>query len=297
MVNNQPLVSVIMPCYNDGKYIAESVASLSGQTYSNLELIIIDDGSDDPETVAALDKIAFPKLKVLHTNHVGPAGARNCGIAQAKGVYILPLDADDTIDPSYIAKAVAVMEMRPEVGIVYCKADQFGERTGLWDLPDYSLKMELLDNIIFVTALFRKKDWEEVGGFCTDYANGMEDYDFWLTLLQKGCEVYQIPEVLFHYRIKAVSRTTRFQDSLQNTQDTYLQLYERHRELYRKYMDLFVPEIRRVLIDHIFQVRQHVQDPVVSYWINARVLSPKRVVLFERWLAFKKKIKKLIGRK
>ena len=69
------------------------------------------------------------------------------------------------------------------------------------------------------------------------------------------------------------------------------------RELYRKYMDLFVPEIRRVLIDHIFQVRQHVQDPVVSYWINARVLSPKRVVLFERWLAFKKKIKKLIGRK
>ncbi|MBQ6527691.1 MAG: glycosyltransferase family 2 protein, partial [Clostridia bacterium] len=109
MVNNQPLVSVIMPCYNDGKYIAESVASLSGQTYSNLELIIIDDGSDDPETVAALDKIAFPKLKVLHTNHVGPAGARNCGIAQAKGVYILPLDADDTIDPSYIAKAVAVM--------------------------------------------------------------------------------------------------------------------------------------------------------------------------------------------
>ena len=293
----QVSVSVVMPCYNDGKYIGESVDSLRKQTYSNIELLIIDDGSDDRETVDVIHSLSFPDLKVLHTDHVGPSGARNNGIKEARGEYILPLDADDLIDPTYIEKAVSIMQKNPDVGIVYCKADQFGERTGPWELPDYSLNAELLDNVIFVTALFRRKDWEEIGGFSTTFKNGMEDYDFWLSLIQKGCEVVQIPEVLFHYRIKRVSRTTRFQDSYKDTQETYRLLYERHKELYKNNMDLFCPEIRRVLIDHIYQVRQFSQDPVVMYWAGVRQLTPKRAEKFERWLEIKKRIKRLIGRK
>ncbi len=290
-------VSVIMPCHNDGRYLEEAVESLKKQTYSNLELLIIDDGSDEQESIDAVNNVSFPSLKVLHTDHVGPSGARNQGIREARGEYILPLDADDFIDPTYIEKAVNIMQENPDVGIVYCRADQFGERTGIWDLPDYSLKAELLDNVIFVTALFRKKDWEDIGGFCTTFKNGMEDYDFWLSLIQKGCEVVQIPEVLFHYRIKPVSRTTRFQDSYEGTQETYRILYERHKDLYRKNMDLFVPEIRRVLIDHIYQLRQFSLDPVVMYWAGARKLNPKRSEMFERWLRIKNRIKRLIGRK
>ena len=98
------LVSVIMPCYNDGKYIKESIESIKRQTYTNWELIIIDDGSDDKETIDILKSIEGEQIKVFHTNHLRPAGARNYGISQANGKYILPVDSDDTIDETYMEK-------------------------------------------------------------------------------------------------------------------------------------------------------------------------------------------------
>ena len=103
---NEPLVSVVMPCYNDGPYIEEAVDSLRKQTWTNLELIIIDDGSDDGETVQMIEQTPFPRKKILHTSHIGPAAARNKGISEAEGGFILPLDADDTIDETYIQKAM-----------------------------------------------------------------------------------------------------------------------------------------------------------------------------------------------
>ena len=120
-------VSVIMPCYNDGAFIEESVASVRGQTYSNTELIIIDDGSDDAHTLKILEQFKRDGVTVLHTDHLRPAGARNAGIRAATGKYILPLDSDDTIEPAYIEQAVAVMEKDETVGVVYCHADLFGK--------------------------------------------------------------------------------------------------------------------------------------------------------------------------
>ena len=141
------LVSVIMPCYNDGRYIKEAIDSLRRQTYSNFELIIVDDGSDDSETVSILSTLNDGKTTVLHTNHLRPAGARNYGIERARGKYILPLDSDDTIEPTYLEKAVNVLETQPDIGVVYCQADLFGEKSGRWELPDYSRRAMLLDNI------------------------------------------------------------------------------------------------------------------------------------------------------
>lgn len=98
-------VSVIMPCYNDGQYIEEALYSLRAQTYLNWELIVIDDGSDEPETLRVLEQLEeMPYVRLLRTNHVRPAGARNAGIQAARGTYILPLDADDTIEPTYMEK-------------------------------------------------------------------------------------------------------------------------------------------------------------------------------------------------
>ena len=140
------LVSVIMPCYNDGRYIKEAIDSLRRQTYSNFELIVVDDGSDDSETVSILSTLNDGKTTVLHTNHLRPAGARSYGIERARGKYILPLDSDDTIEPTYLEKAVNVLETQPDIGVVYCQADLFGEKSGRWELPDYSRRAMLLDN-------------------------------------------------------------------------------------------------------------------------------------------------------
>lgn len=246
------LVSVIMPCYNDGRYIQEAIESLEKQTYSNYELIVIDDGSDDTETQKIISELNKKNITVLHTNHLRPAGARNYGIAHANGKYILPLDSDDMIEPTYIEKAVKLLETHSEVGVVYCQADLFGERNGRWDLPDYSRDQMLLDNIVFVTAMFYRKDWELVGGFKTNMDAGMEDYDFWLSILELGREIYQIPEILFHYRIKPVSRTTNFQDDSLQVQQIYRRIFDNHKKFYEENYDIVIPVLRDALIEQIF---------------------------------------------
>lgn len=250
-------VSIIMPCYNDGAYIEEAVASIKAQTYPDIELVIIDDGSDEPDTIAIIEKLAASGATVIHTNHLRPAGARNAGIAAATGEYILPVDSDDLIEPSYVEKAVQILDENKKIGVVYCHADLFGEQTGPWELPDYSLDKMLLDNIVFVTAMFRKQDWEAVGGYRTTMEHGMEDYDFWLSILELDREIYQLPETLFHYRIKPVSRTTRFMTDASVVQQTYRMIYAQHPVLYEKYRDQYAIILRDALIEQLFLNRAY----------------------------------------
>ena len=290
------LVSVIIPCYNDGAYLSEAVASVREQTWKETEIILIDDGSDDPETVQIIQNLPFERKTVLHTSHIGPAAARNRGIEAAAGSYILPLDADDRIDPSYIEKAMEILCSDEKIGAVFCHADLFDGHEGPWELPEYSLKAELLDNCVFVTALFRKKDWETLGGFCEDFRAGMEDYDFWLSLLESGKEIRQLPEVLFHYRIKKGSRTDRFQDNYNDVQNTYAQLYLRHRKLYRENMDTYCMELRRNLIDQSRINKKLHEDPLILYILDVRALKPRMARFLEGLFNFKNRIRRLIGR-
>lgn len=245
-------VSIIMPCYNDGAYIEEAIASVHAQTYKDIELIIIDDGSDDEQTIRILNEISNSNIKLVRTNRVRPAAARNAGIEKATGKYILPLDSDDVIESDYVEKAVNILQGNNHIGVVYCYADLFGEKSGRWDLPNYSFEKMLLDNIVFVSAVFYKEDWEKVGGFHTDMQHGMEDYDFWLSILELGREIHQLQEVLFHYRIKPSSRTTEFLTNIHVVKQTYYDIYQHHPKLYEKYKDQYAIVLREALIEQIF---------------------------------------------
>lgn len=241
-------VSVIMPCYNDGEYVREAVTSVFAQTYKNIELIIIDDGSDRP-TKEVLEQISKEtNCVLLESGHKGPSEARNIGISEASGTYILPLDSDDIILPEYIEKAVHVMETNPEIGVVYCRAELFGEEEGTWSLPDYSFERMLVGNIVFVTALFRKADWEAVGGFKTNMEHGLEDYDFWLSILETNKTIYQLPEILFRYRKKKDSRTTRMYKD-KNVRDAYASIYENHKRFYRNNWNLVLKGLVKRCLD------------------------------------------------
>lgn len=277
-MNTNPMVSVVMPCYNDGRYIQESVASVKAQTYPNVELIIIDDGSDDSDTIATLNALAKEaNVQVLHATHVGPSAARNAAIREARGKYILPLDADDTIDPTYIEKAVNILESHKDTGVAYCEADLFGAQSGKWDLPTYSFESMLFDNIVFVTALFSKADWEKVGGFNENMKAGMEDYDFWLSILGEGKKIEQIPEVLFHYRIKDSSRTTQFQQDPSRIKETYHQLFDNHREFILAHADMLIPTMRDVLIDQLY-LRRVAEQQAAEYRQQARAIVKVREI-------------------
>ena len=172
----------------------------------------------------------------------------------------MPVDSDDRIEPSYIEKAVKILEDNPQIGVVYCEADLFGEKSGKWDLPSYSFETMLLDNIVFVTAMFYKADWEKAGGFNTYMDSGMEDYDFWLSILAMGKEIYQIPEILFHYRIKKISRTTQFLDNSVQVKEIYNRIYDNHEEFYLKNAGQYAKILRNALIEQTFLCRRYAYE-------------------------------------
>ena len=208
-MNSFPLFSVIIPCYNQGQYLRETVQSVIASTYTDIEIIIVDDGSKDNSHEVATELIQAHKTRdihYVHQNNSGPSKARNHGIRLAKGKYILPLDADDRIAPNYISEAVTVLENTPGVKLVYCEAEKFEGKTGHWKLRPFSLDLLARDNMIFVSGIFRKSDWEKCGGFDENMIWGREDWEFWISLLKSGGEVVKLPFVGFYYRVKANSR-------------------------------------------------------------------------------------------
>ena len=230
MNSNSPIVSVIMPCYNQGPYLDEAVESVLAQTYQNFEIIVINDGSTDEETIQILHHYEKPKVKIIHTENFGPSVARNTGVKNSCGQYILPLDADDRIEKTYLEKAVRILEEDPAIGIVYCEAEYFGEIVGKWELAEYKFPEILLGNVIFNSSMYRRDDWEEVGGYNQNMIYSWEDYDFWVSIIELKRQVFRIPEILYYYRQLATSRD--HQMNFDKFVASYAQIYRNHLQLY-----------------------------------------------------------------
>jgi glycosyltransferase involved in cell wall biosynthesis len=238
-----PHVSIVVTCYNLGAYLEEALSSALAQTYSDFEVLLIDDGSTDPDTVALLDRLpAHPCLRVLRTANQGVARARNYAITHARGAYILPLDADDHILPSYLFQAVPILDGSPEVGFVGCHYRTFGERHDEYRATSYSLPALLVENAVPIASLFRREAWQQAGGYCPDVA--IEDWDLWLSILECGYSGVVIPEVLFEYRVRANSRHDQNlqTDVYQRTREL---LYERHSASYQLYArDVILEQVK-----------------------------------------------------
>lgn len=228
-MTDAPRVSVVIPCYNHGAFIEEAIASVRTQTFADHEIVVVNDGSDDHQTIKLLNDLKGERLTVLQTPNRGTAAARNAAIAHAQGEFILPLDADDRIAPLYLELAVAAIDRDPQVRVVSGRVEFFGERSGEWHLPDYSPARLLVDNMLVATSLFRRSDWQRVGGY-RESLRGWEDWDFWLSVLAEGGTVERLDEVVFYYRIRRDSRdrTLHFGRKL----SLMLKILGRHRKLY-----------------------------------------------------------------
>ena len=203
----QPLVSVIVPLYNAAPYIGEALESIVASTYRPIEVIVVNDGStDDSLRVAQVFAGEHKEVRVLSQPNSGVSAARNHAIREAKGEYILPVDADDKIGATYIEHAVAVFA--DQVRVVGCRAEYFGAKQGEWRLPDYTPELLARKNMIHVSSLFRRADWQRAGGFCEQDIY-REDWDFWLSLMEQGGTYVRLNEVGLYYRVQAVSRRAR----------------------------------------------------------------------------------------
>ena len=159
-------VSIVIPCYNHGAMLREALASVEQVRNENLlEVIIVDDGSSDAETIRILNEAAEAGYCVVAQPNRGSGAARNTGIRLAKGEFILPLDSDNRLRDVYLNEGVSLLRRNPSVGVVYADAEYFGERSGRWYVPDFNLLSLIRMNFIDTCALYRKKLWEEVGGY------------------------------------------------------------------------------------------------------------------------------------
>lgn len=239
-------VSILMPCYNDGAYIEEAIASVEAQTWPSVEIIVVDDGSTDEKTKSILANLSERKrCTVLKQANQGPAAARNHAFRHAKGDYLLPLDADDRIAPTYLEKAVLDLESHPEAGVCYCHADLMGEGSGPWNLPDFSIGEMLVDNVVFVTSLIRREVFADVGGFDESLLKGIEDYDFFLSVLERQWRIRQLSETLFYYRIKSCSRSRALSENSALLDQLYQQIFQKHRAFFIEHLDQMLPAVRR----------------------------------------------------
>lgn len=202
----EPLLSVVVTCYNYGRYLKAAVDSVRAQTFQNFEIIIVDDGSTDEQTLKVLKELdQDPEIKVVHQENQGVAAARNTGIKISRGEYICPMDADDLFHSAYFEKGLKLLEHYPEFGLVYSWVKFFGEKASVWQTRDFKLEKLAYNNQVPQSPIFAKEAWAKAGGYKVEMKGGYEDWEFVLSLAEKGYRGKAIPEPLFYYRRHADS--------------------------------------------------------------------------------------------
>ena len=196
--SGEPHVSIIVPCYNYGRFLAEAVESALGQTHAPLEVIVIDDGStDDSYDVASR---FGPPVKVLGQPNQGLVAVLNRGLHEAVGEYFVILSADDALRPAYVETLLTALLEQPGSAYAYSAMEYFGAKSGVFPAKPFSPALLLAGNYINATALTRRADALAVGGFHPNPENAWEDWDFWLRLLESGKYGVAVPVPLLRYR-------------------------------------------------------------------------------------------------
>jgi glycosyltransferase involved in cell wall biosynthesis len=254
-----PRVSIVIPCYNHGEYLIEAVASVERSVEEPCELILVNDGSDDPRTLEVLDLLGEAGYRVLNQENLGLPAARNSGINEARSPYILPLDADNRLRPGFITAAMAILDAQPEVGVVYGDRWDFGMRDAEVRVPPFDAAALLQCNFIDACALMRKEVWSACGGYDTALP-AWEDWDLWIGATECGWQFHHLPGIAFDYRVRPDSMSA----VLRNEQFLQISHY-----VFGKHRSLYSPEL-------LLEAQRAMAD-LLGRSIQTEKLSPENV--------------------
>jgi glycosyltransferase involved in cell wall biosynthesis len=209
--NGLPPVTVSIAHYNLGRYLPETLASLAAQTYPNLEVLVIDDGSTDAGSVAVFRDMQakYPRFRFLAQANAGIGATRNRGLREARGDYFIPMDADNVARPDMVERFVAAMRRNPDVSTLTCYFLAFRESRDL-AAGDYHYAyrptggphvLASLRNVYGdANAIFRTDHFRAAGGYETDRDTSNEDWEAFVKLVNAGYRIDVLPEHLFYYR-------------------------------------------------------------------------------------------------
>jgi len=231
-------VSVIVPCFNDGNYLLEAIGSVEESPKGSYEIIVVDDGSDDVDTLKVLDYLKENGYNVLKVSHNGQSAARNAGVRASRYPYVLFLDADNRIHPEYIPEACHILDVNNEVGAVYGDMNLFGLGSGTRCQHDFDLHESFFVNAFDVCAVIRKKLWEDCKGF-DEKMDFWEDWEFFMHAKKLGWTFFHIKKVLFDYREKDISVNGR-----RLLKENRIRIM---RYVFEKHLDFFTETIEEIM--------------------------------------------------
>ena len=226
-------VSAIISTYNQAKHLDQAIQSVANQTFDNLEIIVVNDGSTD-DTEKVLKKISNIDFEVINTDDVGSSKARHAGIERSFGKYFFILDGDDIIDKDFVAKTYKVMEDRVNDNIAFCYTDTiyFGVQNQRFFQPEYNVYNLLNANYICYCNLADREIYDSVGGYDKNNRNYWEDYSHYIYLASKGYYGKHLGEPLFYYRTH---------DNLSAKTQNFTLIYKCY--IINKFQELYPPEV------------------------------------------------------
>lgn len=276
---NNPIVSIVVPCYKQAHFLNEALQSVFEQTFTDWECIIVNDGSPD-NTAEIAQQWCAKDNRFIYLSKIngGLSSARNAGIKISKGEYILPLDSDDILHQDYLSRLVPVIKAELTLVIVSCYTQFFNKNKSniVHELRPYgsSYLNFMFENNLVASSLFRKKSWEEVGGYDESMKKGFEDWEFWIAITENGLKYKIIEEFLFYYR---KSESSMLMDTLKNHRiDVMKYVLTKHREIYIENYDN--------TIDHLFfQIKLYRNSEIkyknsIEFKLGTMICKPFRLL-------------------
>lgn len=233
-----PLLTVVTPYYNTGPVFWDTFRALQRMSLPYWEWLIVDDGSTDATSLAQLERAAErePRLRVIRQPNGGPAVARNRAAREARGVYLLLLDSDDMVEPTFAEKAVWFLETQPaEFAAVNSYNVTFGSKNMLWPYGFDRGGENVRENFVTLQSVVRRSAYLAAGGFDERISYEHADWDFWLTLAEHGRWGYTIPEYLTWYRSQTRSLLTEIEGDRERTARFHAWLRQKHAGLARRF--------------------------------------------------------------
>lgn len=228
------LLSIVVPYYNTGKYIAETLESIYQTTYTNVEVVVVNDGSDDPYSIDIITSLQSKyQYRLVHQKNLGLPQARNTGLKNSNGEFIAFLDADDKIQKDFYKRAIDILHSYNNLSFVSCWVKYFDNAEGIWAAQNPEPPFLLLHNMVNCGFVCRREDYLNFGLNDSLFEYGMEDYDTNISLLKNGCRGVVIPEPLYYYRIHSQSMARGFNKT--NQLYLYSLLAKKHSDFYKEY--------------------------------------------------------------
>lgn len=269
-----PFFSIVIPCYNQQPFLPETIASVAAQQFTDLEVIIVNDGSSDASSQTARELIRHHThlpISLLEQENMGVAAARNTGIAKARGQWIVALDGDDQLAGGFLSAVAEATRHYPEANAFTGAYSEFGARSSEWRLTRFVPERLKERGNIVCCAPFRRFLWEAVDGYDSSLPWGGEDWHFWLKCLSADLRFVSLPVPMLHYRIH--SGDSRFSTMCRHADDTLAmvkclipELYPRQ-ELYEAHKRLM--HMEQATEDALQQkTSRHPALPLPLFWLG-----------------------------